>query len=595
MNSSGSRSNRRRKITTTSTNLFKITISFLLFLQSHKTASPTPPTKVLLFNQASYTVATGSLQDNPLNLKYDLTDFISSRSDRDPILKNLSPVAVSRLKILPFFSSTTRMFYTFEANTLFFIKYDIVQLKFDVMKNIDFKSVYGDQAQDLNLQYMECLGVSVCIFEANQSKSPLTHSIFEVGYNIDLIQNEIIFNPSVIFVWMLADFQEKENCQPKFSISDESFIRFCEEQASDNVLIFNQFKGKKIIAALKLSAMKMTSVKLRAMESYLSVYYRTDDEFHRYTIDIQDTPKDEKLASSIVSYFSTGLQDYYFIDSAYDLYYAKDRMAVEMKYHISQPCAHIFWISIDDIFFLCLIKSDLGSFIIKIYLANQIKTEQIAFDDAEFLGIVPVPHLQRLAVCFKDTKTNQNNLVNLSISKVIVTIKIPETGTGGLDCEYYMDECTKYDLGQDAKTFLSLYYFTSEESYDQNRLIDLIFSRQELSDVDWKYVQEDNYVKIDDYITGYSDLTVVNPIDDFSEGLLEVKNEVYNLNLLSFLQFSISSFDIASFEFAGLLSSKDEFITYNFISTIGSFSILFYSVKIWMVHLFKTGFYSFGC
>jgi hypothetical protein len=116
-----------------------------------------------------------------------------------------------------------------------------------------------------------------------------------------------------------------------------------------------------------------------------------------------------------------------------------------------------------------------------------------------------------------------------------------------------------------------IFKFIPDQNGDYNYISDVLYRSKQLKNVNWQFVQENNYIILDEYIKGFVWDTYISEVDKNDSGLQTIQTDIFELDLLSQVQISNNSTeDYQIVKAAHLLSTETQLVSYLiFLDTIG--------------------------
>jgi hypothetical protein len=370
------------------------------------------------------------------------------------------------------------------------------------------------------------------------------------------------FHPEVTYKIVHANYKESIDCDLRLITDENNFFRFCEKGVTENVFIVFQKEDIELKILTKLQSHSLSNVSMLILPDYLKILYLENGNLYKFDINDRDSSNISLIQNNVISYFEIETLKFYFIDDQFKLY-LKDTN-VKYNYTIKKKCKEIYWYHIDDIFFICLNSSGTSRVDIKIYLAQYDNFQQLYIDSSNMIQIQLMSKIQHLIFYTFNRDQNKYYLISFRVLKILLTLTIPKDKRNAKECEYFMKNCSRYDIGYNSDTEYSIFKFEPENDGDYSFTYDFLYRSKKLESVDWKYLEKDNFIKIDDYISGFVKQTCVSSTDTNSQNSQQISNDTFDLSMENTFELSIptkiprfSGFEIQSF----VLSSTSNFIS----------------------------------
>ena len=522
-----------------------------------KAASSKDHLALFLTRSNSYVFETTSLSSNEQDLKTELTDFIPDIGDGLYHVISSSPESVPKFRPLPLYSSSNRVLFSFDRSTVYLINYDLLKKEYSDLKSVPIADIFLPEDSGQDILAMVCLDDHCCYFETIHKQTKvrnLTQIIFEFSNETKVLS----FEPQKVYYKVFENYRESDDCDVQMVSDQQNFLRYCEGMPTTNVfIVFSDYKRDPLQPDV-LRNRALSKVTLQVLPNYLKVLFLEDTTLYKFDIDNLNKPRIKLLQENVVSYFQVETANLYYIDTHNRLYF-KD-ITDTLRFQMQGSCDSITWFHVEDVFFVCTESLSDDLLEIRIFLTLYGHFQMIQLEKSDILGLQLMDRMRFLLFFTYNSDQDKHYLLSFRIFKVLLVLFLPDDHDSAEQCEYFMKFCSRYDISYGDDINYSIFKFEPEE-YSYQYAIDFLYRSKKLETVDWKYLNEDNHIVIDDYIMGFIRDTRISPADSMTGDPLTIRNDTYELFLLSSFQFSIPQTSVGIILTQFFLSSNSHFIS----------------------------------
>ena len=530
-------------------------ILLMLIVLKPLTASDTT---LFLSNQNSYILETTSLSKNTQNLQTKLTDFIPDLSQGISFKVESPASTLSSFACLPLFSSSNQVLYSFDESQVYLVNYDLLLKSYSNLDPIALKDIFAEADLGKKMQGMLCLDTFMCYFELLDVDNGF-RELVQVAFDFTNETKQMVFDRDRKYEKIKMGYQEKKPCRVQFLSDNNTFLRFCENGKTPNVFKVDATQEDPDVELLdSLKNIPIREATLSVLEHHFKVLFLQNEDLWKFEINGIGEKNLKLLLSSIKSFFEIETGKLYFIDQQNHLYFQDTRQY--FRYQIKEACVSFEWFELRDTFFLCIGPGQNNTLNVSAHLAQYEKSQSFTFENASLAHVGVMQRIQHLLFFVHMTDQDEQHLLSFQVYKILLEVTLPGEGAGA-DCEYFMKNCRRFDVSFKNDQNYSIFKFGADEEGRFEYAFDFLYRSKKLESVNWKYLDEDNYIIIDDYITGFVRDTSVSASNRRTGQPDRISTDTFDLFLLNHIQISLPKCKFGGNTSQFVLSSNSNFVS----------------------------------
>ena len=547
---------------------FMVSMSIIL-LQPVKNFTQTNPTSVFFTNEDEYVIETTFIEKNPNFLHISTLPFISNNSVPFEFELVIPNDIISNLQELPYYFSTNSFFYSFDEDNLYVIKLDNLSNSLSAYFIKKIGDIIPLRFKSNTIQGLVFMDSEICIIELMDPVTKLRNVVGMI-YSFTNDFNSIEFSNGNSLFRIKKDFIEDIDCNVNFAFLESCFVRYCESNTSQNNFVYSWKISPEPLELMPLKTQYLEQVQLIIKDSELSIFYLTNYHLRNLQITENGNYKDILLAVGVRSFHSVNFSKVYYISTDYRVVLLNP--SVFEIYSLPSPCEGIIFQEIDDLFFVCVSnKKKQDSTTMTFFLVVNNFSQFIKVPYLRYLRIINLPRQKKLAFVYKFFDSSPTKLQIVKISKIATKMAIPLNDFHTMHtCPFYMDNCFQFQVNYHDSRQINFYKINYNETLSYSKYFGFLIASPSLKYFDWKFIRQENYFFLDDYVDGFIKNVKLSPHTSPELVLNSIHTPRYDVKLLDLLSFYCFYNQNDIIIKSGIFATSQNIITYTVYSGISS-------------------------
>ena len=536
---------------------------FLLSLQISLTLSETKSTTIFI-PKSNYIFGTSDLQINSIDLDHELSNFILSSSHFNEFSMSIDPSLLSRFREMPVYNLSFRMYYTFDEKNIYIILYNIMEKEFQESTTISMVNIVSEQYKDNFINFVLFSPEKLCFLELK-------------SYDLDatvLVSVRFAINPSLTALYFFKnetlmihdEYDPYKHCVVDAAVFHSYFIRFCRDSKSYDVFLYHPNSSRKIIQLTSMQNKHLMQVDILVKGGSVSILFLESMMLWKLQIDERGNINTMIVKTGVQSFYQQDFYQYYYVSSDNEVFYFD--IQPEKKYFIEYGCERYIWFGIDDVFLCCINTLGSSGLKLELYLGSRLKIQKISLKGISLDHIICMKSLKMLAFFYTYESQPQPVLGLITLNKIQTRLYFDREKIGE-PCDFFMNKCELFRVSSNKKQY-SIYQFEETPNSVLPRYWGYLHKSIMFEAFDWKFNEEDNFIVVDDFITGY-----VKSISSYTDSTNYLQdNKIPQLRpkvtILESLSFELEKTVEEEIFTQGMLHTKTQIITYQIHNTEGT-------------------------